>query len=226
MSSKSPFTIPIEQRDDGRRARARHLWEKSDWLTDSRAFDAWTEAVKGGSAAEREFCQQNFLSAPALVAVADLRRQYLDNLRDIGFVTDDNLRALNSNARHARVVKSVLVAGLYPQVATVKLPETTYVETAYGTVAKDAGARDVQFFAGGEEVFLHPSSVLLDATRFDEPLLVYHQKVSTSKVFLRDGTMISPWPVLMFGGRLVVDHDGKAVEVDGLAKFQAFPRIA
>ncbi|KAJ3386360.1 hypothetical protein HDU84_001601 [Entophlyctis sp. JEL0112] len=30
----------------------------------------------------------------------------------------------------------------------------------------------------------------------------------------------------MFGGPLVVDHEGRTVEVDGFAKFQAFPRVA
>jgi hypothetical protein len=30
----------------------------------------------------------------------------------------------------------------------------------------------------------------------------------------------------MFGGSLTVDHEGKSVDVDGFAKFQAFPRIS
>ncbi|KAI9360815.1 P-loop containing nucleoside triphosphate hydrolase protein [Zopfochytrium polystomum] len=228
MSSKSPFAIPYERREEGRKARASFLWESSDWLTEANAFDAWVEASKRGKARERDFCEANFMSSNALVAISDLRKQYLDNLRDIGFVPDQRaFEGVNAYSKNPRVIKAVIVAGLYPQIATIQFPDITYVETAHGTMVKEVPFRDVTLFTAEDgQVHLHPTSVLHDAAKVDQLLLAYHQKVATSKVFVRDGTLVSAWPVLMFGGSLRVDHEGKTVEVGGFAKFQAFPRIA
>ncbi|KAI8620273.1 P-loop containing nucleoside triphosphate hydrolase protein [Chytriomyces sp. MP71] len=234
LSSKSPFVAPFDKRDEAKKARIAFMWDKSDLMTDCRAYDAWVEACKKGKRTEMDFCQQNFLSSTALVAISDLRRQYLDILVDIGFVKGDEVKAAltgsgacNAYSRDGRVVKAAIVSGLYPQVATIKMPEVTYVDTAHGAVEREPAAHDIEISTEQDgRISLHPSSVLIDVGRYEDLLLAFHQKVSTSKVFLRDGTMVSPWPVLMFGGPLIVDHEGRTVAVDGYTKFQAFPRIA
>ncbi|KAJ3332894.1 ATPdependent RNA helicase [Blyttiomyces sp. JEL0837] len=227
MSSKSPFVIPPDQRQEGREARAQFTWDKSDWLTDCRVFDAWLDAYGAGRAKERSFCEKNFLSSTTLVSISDLRKQYLENLIEAGFAPRDDQSSVNVNSKHARVIKASIVAGLYPQLVSIKLPEVTYLETAHGAMAKEAETHEISFLTKDDgRVFLHPSSILFSTTKYEDSFLVYHMKVSTSKVFIRDATMVSPWPVLMFGGQLNVDHNGRTVEVDGFCKFQAFPRIA
>jgi hypothetical protein len=39
-----------------------------------------------------------------------------------------------------------------------------------------------------------------------QPLKVFHEKVKTSQVYVRDGTVVSPFALLLFGGALTVEH--------------------
>ncbi|KAI8622119.1 P-loop containing nucleoside triphosphate hydrolase protein [Chytriomyces sp. MP71] len=234
LSSKSPFVIPFDKREEGKAARNSFMWEKSDLLTDCRAYDAWTEACKKGKRYEMMFCEENFMSSTALVSISDLRRQYLDTLCDIGFTkrSEVNLAlsgegVCNKFSNNGRIVKAAIAAGLYPNLATVQHPEVLYMETAHGTMAKDHDSKLIKFVTNGnEEVFLHPSSCMSSVSLFEDLVIMYNQKVLTSKVYLRDATMVSPWCVLMFGGDLAVDIEGRTIAVNEFVKFQAFPRIA
>ena len=66
-----------------------------------------------------------------------------------------------------------------------------------------------------ENVELHPSSVLFNATRMPEHFLVYHEMVKTSKVFVRDATAVSPAALLLFGGEVSIQHLSNTVTLDG-----------
>jgi hypothetical protein len=44
---------------------------------------------------------------------------------------------------------------------------------------------------------------------------VYFEKVKTTKVYLRDCSPISPYPLLLFGGKLDVQHAESVITVDG-----------
>jgi ATP-dependent RNA helicase DHX57 len=57
-----------------------------------------------------------------------------------------------------------------------------------------------------EFVHLHPSSVLFSIGDYESSWLVYYQRIRTKKVYIRDATMIFPYPVLLFGGALDVQH--------------------
>ena len=57
------------------------------------------------------------------------------------------------------------------------------------------------------------------------PWLVYYQKVKTSKVFLRDATMVPPYALLLFGGTLDVLHEKGKIVVDKWMYFQAPARV-
>lgn len=35
----------------------------------------------------------------------------------------------------------------------------------------------------------------------------YFEKVKTTKVYVRDCTMVTPYPLLLFGGEIVVKHE-------------------
>jgi hypothetical protein len=36
---------------------------------------------------------------------------------------------------------------------------------------------------------------------------MYFEKVKTTKVYVRDCTMVTPYPLLLFGGQIVVKHE-------------------
>jgi ATP-dependent RNA helicase DHX29 len=57
---------------------------------------------------------------------------------------------------------------------------------------------------GRSAVAVHQSSVNHMQMRFKHRFLVFHDKVKTSKVFLRDCTVVSPYALLLFGGPITV----------------------
>ena len=79
---------------------------------------------------------------------------------------------------HIAVVRAVLCAGLYPNVMSVG----------------DRGERRTPPLSGpgGAVAALHPSTVNAEVPSFESRWLVYYEKMLTSRVFLRDSTMVTP----------------------------------
>jgi hypothetical protein len=80
-------------------------------------------------------------------------------------------------------------------------------------------------------VFIHPSSTLFKEGKYDENILIFGSKVSTSKIFVRDCTAASGISLLLLGGDLKLMHDGiylliqgNTLVIDNL-RFRSFPRI-
>ena len=53
---------------------------------------------------------------------------------------------------------------------------------------------------GTGRVFLHPSSVNFRCGKFESGWLAYSEIVETSKVFVRESSMVPVYAVLLFGG--------------------------
>lgn len=146
-----------------------------------------------------------------------MRGQFGAMLADIGFVAaprggggerrgrdwlDDRAAPWNRYAAQPAVVKAVLFAALYPNVAVMD------GEAAPG---QRPGWHD-----GAGLVAVHPSSINhpLEAAQYQRPYLTYLEKVKTSKTFIRDCTVTSPMAILLFGGALAVAHESGYVQVD------------
>merc|ERR1712166_1191344 len=61
---------------------------------------------------------------------------------------------------------------------------------------------------------------------YSSPWLVFHQKIQTSKVFVRDSTMVTPYSLLLFGGRVETIVKNGTIAIDGWIKFRANPKVA
>jgi len=61
---------------------------------------------------------------------------------------------------------------------------------------------------------------------YEYPYLVYFQKLRTSKVYIVDSTMVSPYSLLLFGGEIEVNHRQECISVDHWIQFRAPARIA
>jgi len=115
-------------------------------------------------------------------------------------------------SERAPMLKGLLVAALFPQVVTVDDP----VEKK----GKKGGGGALKFRAREEgspepvEVALHPSCVAAKATKFDQlasKFWVFHERVKTTRVFVRDATPVSCHALLFFGGRaLTADAERNA----------------
>ena len=88
--------------------------------------------------------------------------------------------------------------------------------------------RPPKLYTQDSKVKFHPKSVNSDETSFDNKFLIYHTKIKSTNVFLHDTSMITPFPLLFFGGKISVDRDGdqQIIAVDDWIKFQAPHHIA
>jgi ATP-dependent RNA helicase DHX57 len=74
-------------------------------------------------------------------------------------------------------------------------------------------------------VFLHPSSINFPVGKFESGWLVYSDIFETTKVYVRECSMVPVYAVILFAGNVVVHHEQGKIVVDGWATFKAPARI-
>jgi HrpA-like RNA helicase len=223
-SYKSPLASSIDRRADMAEARKRlgGPSPESDLLLSVNAYNQWAAAChEGGGRGGETVCRDHCLNAAVLVQLRDLRRQFADLLKNIGFLPrrgegnrSRNSRPLangslfdqesNANGGSTAVVCGVVCAGLYPNIVKV--------EQWRGNDMVLRGQA-----AEGRDLILHKSSALYNRNDAVPPgaLIVYHQKMATSRSYVMDATLVHANAVVLFGGKLVVDHVNAGVTLDG-----------
>nr|XP_020832636.1 putative ATP-dependent RNA helicase DHX57 isoform X3 [Phascolarctos cinereus] len=221
LAFKSPFVSPWDKREEANQKKLEFALANSDYLALLQAYKGWRLCTKEGARASYNYCRENFLSGRVLQEIASLKRQFTELLSDIGFVKE-GLRArdiekrwsqggdgvldatgeeANSNAENTKLISAILCAALYPNVVQVKTPEGKYQKTSRGAVRMQPKVEELKFVTKNDGyVHIHPSSVNYQMRHFDSPYLVYHEKIKTSRVFIRDCSMVSVYPLLLFGG--------------------------
>jgi len=236
LSYRSPFVSPYREREAANKARAKFSAGNSDQMTAWRAYRAWAVAAGAGQQAGWVFSQENFLSQKTLQMISQMKHQFVELLASIGFVPNNPKSrdldraargkggadavsvvtgpAINANNDNNRVVSSVLCAALYPNIIKVLTPEAKYKQTAAGAMFKPPTAEDLKFKTSEDGyVNIHPSSLTASVSHFETPYLVFHEKVKTSRVFVREVSMVPMYPMVLFGGTGVdiVMHRGQFV---------------
>lgn len=234
ISSRSPFLMSMSDpelraKQDALKKELGGSW-KSDHLLLWKLVERY--APLRGQKQKRGFCRDIGLSYDTMESILDLKQQYLQQLDAIGFYESRNAVNLNENADAPRIIKAALCAGLYGNVAQVVYPEQKYFQAAHGVVEEDPNARQIRYFVRSaaepgqrERVFLHPSSCNFSQSQYDSPWLLYTELVQTSKLFVRESTMVNPYALLLFGGRLEVAHEKNLLVLDQFIRFQAVARI-
>jgi ATP-dependent RNA helicase DHX57 len=196
LTARSPFVSPTDKREESKAARARFAGQQGDLLADCRAWEQWSERRKSCSYKEvRTWCDENYLNHQTLLDITSNRSQYLDALRDTGFLPLSRGRPLppdlNRN-QHNNVLIRALIAGAFtPQIARIQMPEQKFASSSSGALAVDPEARTIKYFTNDSgRVFAHPSSTVFEAQAFpgNAGFLTFFGKMATSKVFLRDCT--------------------------------------
>ena len=108
-------------------------------------------------------------------------------------------------SKNVAMVKAVITAGLYPNIVKVEPPKG----------GRGPGANEPKLVTKGGDVALHPCSILYQVPDLGSRLMIYHEKVKTSKVFIRDASAVQPLSLLLFGGTLEVFHQQGVITVDG-----------
>nr|CAD7460813.1 unnamed protein product [Timema tahoe] len=215
LSHRSPFVSPIGHRDLADAKKKQMAVSNSDHLTMLEAYKRWRAERVRSRYAGKNYAQVNFLSDKTLVAMADIKHQFLELLASIGFIhlTHRSRRSgedkvcqmvaeeLNSNNSNNRILAAILCAALYPNVVKVLTPERFFAASVGGAVPREHRSDEMKFKTKLDGyVFLHPSSVNFDQTYFQSPYLVYQEKHKTSKVFIKDSTMVPLLPFILFSG--------------------------
>uniref|UniRef100_A0A673WGT0 ATP-dependent RNA helicase DHX29 n=1 Tax=Salmo trutta TaxID=8032 RepID=A0A673WGT0_SALTR len=215
ISEKSPFATPMNQKDQANLAKAALAVANSDHLTIYNAYLGWKNIRSEGYRAEMAYCRKHFLNRTALITI-----EVLYFLTCVWF---SQLICFNSEGPQAPltplgkpqicVLNAVLTAGLYDSVGRILYTPSVDV--------LDRVACSVETAQGKAQV--HPSSV--NRCLQTRGWLLFQEKVKYSKIYLRDTTLISPFPMLLFGGDIDVQHRERLISLDGWIHFQAPVRI-
>lgn len=221
LAFKSPFVSPWDKREEANEKKLAFALANSDHLALLQAYKGWCSAAKNGNKASFVYCRENFLSWRGLQEIASLKRQFAELLSDIGFIkeglrartierlgfkgTDGVLEATgpeaNLNSDNIRLMSAMLCAALYPNVVQVRAPQGNYKMTSKGAMKMQPKANELRFVTKNDGyVHVHPSSVNYTVRHYTSPYLVYHEKVKTSRIFIRDCSMVSVYPLVLFGG--------------------------
>ncbi|CAN8244837.1 unnamed protein product [Cochlearia groenlandica] len=214
--------------------------KQSDHLLMMVAYDKWVKILheRGMSAAQR-FCESKFLSSSVMRMIRDMRVQFGTLLADIGLINlpktgefagrkkenldvwfSDQTQPFNMYSQQPEVIKAILCAGLYPNIAA---NDKGITEAAVNSLTKQGNQTKSYsaWYDGRREVHIHPSSINSNFKSFQYPFLVFLEKVETNKVYLRDTTIVSPFSILLFGGSINVHHQSGSVTIDGWLKLAA-----
>ncbi|XP_017470860.1 PREDICTED: putative ATP-dependent RNA helicase DHX57 [Rhagoletis zephyria] len=216
LSHKSPFVSPFNKRTEAEKRKREFAICNSDHLTMLLAYKKWLEVSRRNFYASRNYADEHFLSLKTLDTISEVKYQFLELLVSIGFVpmniprkrknaTDNILELtgadLNVNGDNNRLLISLLYAALYPNIVKVLTPERSYVSTVGGAMAKMNSAKDLRFKTRLDGfVAIHPSSVNSVVGTFQSPFLIYQEKVKTSRIFIRECSMLPLVPLVLFAG--------------------------
>jgi ATP-dependent RNA helicase DHX57 len=159
-----------------------------------------------------------------------------DDEKDVDDVDAEEKRppaweAANRHAKNHRLLKACLVAGLYPNVARVEsqLSQNNNNRRNSNIVAgSNQPPPKLKYLAeDGKEslIQIHPSSINAKAKQFPTRWVVYHERVQTNSIYMRDCTSVTPYQLLLFGGKIDVQHSAGTLKMDGWATFEANARI-
>jgi ATP-dependent RNA helicase DHX57 len=108
------------------------------------------------------------------------------------------------------------VAGLYPNLIKVDPGSRPDAPPRLSFLAENGRTEKIQ---------IHPSSINFEAKKFITKWLVYHERVQTTAIFVRDCTAVTPYQLLLFGGKIEVQHTQGTISIDRWATFQAPAKV-
>ncbi|XP_025918518.1 ATP-dependent RNA helicase DHX29 isoform X4 [Apteryx rowi] len=222
MTEKSPFTTPIGRKDEADLAKSSLAVAISDHITIYNAYLGWKKArQEGGYRAEMTYCRRNFLNRTSLLTLEDVKQELIRVVRAAGFTAptaqhgwDGNGATQSPSLEEIALLKAVLTAGLYDNVGKIIYTKSVDITEKLACMVETAQGK----------AQVHPSSVNRDLQIYG--WLLYQEKVRYAKVYLRETTLISPFPILLFGGDIEVQHRERLLSVDGWIHFQAPVKIA
>nr|XP_046231230.1 ATP-dependent RNA helicase DHX29 [Scatophagus argus] len=219
ITEKSPFSTPMNRKEEANLAKAALALANSDHLTIYNAYMGWKNSQTEGQRSEMSYCRKHFLNRTALITIEDVKHELMRMMEQAGFCSSRSSssstkpQTASLSKQQISILNAVLTAGLYDSVGRVLCtPSVDVLERVACTVETPQGRAQV-----------HPSSV--NRNLQTHGWLLYQEKVKYTKIYLRDTTLISPFPMLLFGGDIDIQHRERLITLDGWIHFQAPVRI-
>jgi len=219
LSFKDAFLIPLGKEkaaDFAKQGLASNT--RSDHLMLANALSKYETSYD-----RRNFCWNNFLSESTLKLLLNMKIQFGEHLFRARFLQSKDIlaKSANINSDNEALVRAVICAGLYPNVARIRR-------------VKKNPFQDTRLESRTEKsLFFHPKSVLVDETAFKYPWFVFHTKLVSTRPYIHDASMVSPLALLFFGetvriGReeLNTGHAVETVSADDFVKFNCERRTS
>lgn len=256
LSHQSPFLSSVKKNDQKKRGGSKrgkgvdglkYFAEDSgsDHLALYNMYRNWRNAIaQGDERAGRSFCIKHNIHMVTLDGIHLMKNQLYNLLVDIKFVPAagqgekrslsfpfDTPAALNTHSNKSKVIKAVICAGLYPNVATL-VPQVSKFSRGNGSgkewkLEEGRHKKVVHFHPSSANFGYRPNEVSNDGTRSSEYLwLVYHKCLATKKVYLNDSTLIAATPLVLFCGTLQIHHWKGQITLDKWMKFKSKSRTS
>ncbi|XP_051906508.1 ATP-dependent RNA helicase DHX29 isoform X2 [Hippocampus zosterae] len=212
ITEKSPFSTPMNRKEEANLAKAALALANSDHMTIYNAYLGWKTSQKEGHKAEMSFCRKHFLNRAALATIEDVKQELMKMMDQAGFSSRATQTPVVSKAP-VSLLGAALTAGLYDSVARILCVASVDASELVACTAETPQGR----------AQVHPSSV--NRNLQTHGWLLYQEKVKYTRIYLRDTTLISPFPMLLFGGDIDIQHRERLISLDGWMHFQAPVRI-
>ncbi|KAM9793208.1 ATP-dependent RNA helicase DHX29 [Syngnathus typhle] len=213
ITEKSPFSTPMNRKEEANLAKAALALANSDHMTIYNAYLGWKNSQNEGYKAEMSFCRKHFLNRAALATIEDVKQELMKMMEQAGFCSSRPPRPPAASKPPASLLAAALTAGLYDSVARLLCVTSVDVLERVACSAETPQGR----------AQVHPSSV--NRNLQTHGWLLYQEKVKYTKIYLRDTTLVSPFPMLLFGGDIDIQHRERLITLDGWIHFQAPVRI-
>ncbi|KAB7504711.1 ATP-dependent RNA helicase DHX36, partial [Armadillidium nasatum] len=230
LSFKEPFVIPlltkvrasnvnVLQGKEKAVDECRLRWSegtKSDHLMMVNIFDGWQS--EGGVKAY-QFTRENYLSGGILKQLS-LRRFLKDS--QLISTSDPEHPDVNRNSDNITLVKAIIAAGLYPNVARIV---KKYGGKRKGMMGKIMLSDMTRLLSYTRNLLMKKrGTTLILGLSIGKKLKL--RSFFFQQVYLYDTTEISNYPLLLFSQKLEYDKDKSVIEVDDFIKIQCDGNIA
>lgn len=213
LAYRDPWILPANV--DGRRRAAKIKRDMSikgsgfsDHLATVVAFNEWKYRSRVGD--PWAYCNQNFLNNTTMKMIDGMRQQLVAELVNRGFIT--SLEDASTKASKPDIVRSVIAAGLYPNIGRVA-----------GNPRRDQHSKSAMINSHGERVRIHPSSVNSsmrnDVDSQDDvgrpSILVYDELTrGDNLIHVKSCTEVNPHPVILVSSHLTLKFTADDSEIE------------
>ncbi|CAF1151787.1 unnamed protein product [Adineta steineri] len=191
LSYRDPFVTPIDKIEEIKETRQR-FGERtmSDHLMLVNIYKQWKNQRTYRD--KNQFCYENFLNSNHMKMIDKVRNQLRHLIQDyFASYTGD----ANKNKNNNDLICALMCAGLYPNIARIRLSPNKS--------SKRPCLLETKF---EKRILIHPRSINAQLRDDDirrsaaqSTLIVYHEKIRTSSIFIHDISFISTYALLFFG---------------------------